>query len=325
MYTTKGYSKLTKEEILIRISAIDIFNYYITNFTSDKKSFCSELRKDNNPSCRIKIYSNGKAIYKDFGNKNSFDCFSYVQAKYGVSYLDALKIINSDFNLGLDGGNSVMPSPILLGLKDKKEVKIEKTIIQLKKRKWNNNIDKEYWGQYYLTCDILNYFNVIPCSHIWIKKRMFKITNDNPSYAYKINKNTYKILSPYADKKFKWLSNSTEYDLQGYEQLPKQGDILIITKSLKDVMVLHLLGYNAIAPQSEQINIPNELMKKLESRFDNIILFYDNDPAGNMGRELICDTYSLSSIILEGEEKDISDYIKKHGIEATKVLLNKLI
>lgn len=326
MYTTKGYSKLTKEEILLRITPIDIFNYYIDNFKSTSKSFCSELRVDKNPSCRIKIYNNGKTIYKDFGNKATFDCFSYVQAKYNVNYLEALKIINNDFNLGLDGVPNIAPSPVLLGISPKKEEKIEeRTPIHIKRRKWNNYIDKEYWGSYHITCEILNKFNVYPCSHIWIKKYMFKVSNNNPAYAYKLTNNIFKILSPFSSKEFKWVSNTTEYDIQGYNQLPKFGDLLVITKSLKDVMVLYLLGYTAIAPQNEQINIPDEIMTELKNRFKKIILFYDDDPAGNMGRELICSTYNISSVILKGESKDISDYIKNNGIEKTKILLKELL
>jgi len=324
MYTTKGYSKLTKEEILLRINPIDIFNYYISNFETPLKSFCSELRKDNNPSCRIKIYKNGITIYKDFGNKDTFDCFSYVQAKYNINYLEALKVINNDFNLGLDGVAKSPPSPILIGISEKEYKINEITPINIKRRKWNNKIDKKYWNSYYITCEILNIFDVFPCSHIWIKKYLFKVKYDNPSYAYRIKNNVFKILSPYAKKEFKWISNTTEYDIQGYKQLPENGELLIITKSLKDVMVLYLLGYTAIAPQNEQINIPDNIMKELKIRFKKIILFYDDDPAGNMGRELICSNYNISSVILKGESKDISDYIKNNGKEKTSLLLKNL-
>lgn len=48
-------------------------------------------------------------------------------------------------------------------------------------------------------------------------------------YAYKVY-NHFKIYKPLADKYTKWRNNLTEYDIQGYKQLPKKGDILIITK-----------------------------------------------------------------------------------------------
>ena len=54
-------------------------------------------------------------------------------------------------------------------------------------------------------------------------------------YAYKVY-NHFKIYKPYADKYTKWRNNLTELDIQGYKQLPKTGDILVITKSMKDVM-----------------------------------------------------------------------------------------
>ena len=46
-------------------------------------------------------------------------------------------------------------------------------------------------------------------------------------YAYKVY-NNFKIYRPLADKYTKWRNNLTDYDIQGYEQLPQKGDILFI-------------------------------------------------------------------------------------------------
>lgn len=62
--------------------------------------------------------------------------------------------------------------------------------------------------------------------------------------------------------------------------LPKSGDAIVITKSLKDIMVLYEFGIPAIAPISENCYLTDAQHNKLVNRFNKVILFYDNDKAG---------------------------------------------
>ena len=92
---------LSKDVILSKITEYDIFRYYCSPFKEVNVKFCSELRKDHTPTVSI-IKWKGKLLYKDFGyDDHTFDCFSYLQCKYNASFFDALKIIDSDFNLNL--------------------------------------------------------------------------------------------------------------------------------------------------------------------------------------------------------------------------------
>jgi hypothetical protein len=157
----------------------------------------------------------------------------------------------------------------------------------------------------------------------------FKYTKDNPIYAYKFINNgniSYKIYFPLRpDKKRKWLfSGGSQDDIEGYDQLNHFSDILILTKSLKDVMVYRLLGYNAISLQGEANKLSSELVNKLYKRFDNIIVNYDNDNEGIKGSVRLNKQYSFKYFFID-EEKDISDYCKKYGLEKTKEMIkNKL-
>jgi hypothetical protein len=326
MYTTKGIQRITKEAVLERVMPIDIFYYYIPDYKGNQKSFKSDLYNDTNPSCSIKVFRNGDAIYTDFGTGESFDCFSYIQKKFNCSFIDSLLIINADFNLGIGSNVVFKPDPVLLGhsrINKNRKVTFN-TVIQIKAREWNGGIDREYWGQYFLTCDILNKYEVIPCSHIWVNGRSKTSKDGNPFYAFKFAKAVYKILTPYTEKGKKWLTNTNQYHLQGYNQLPFGGELLIITKSLKDVMVLDLLGYNAIAPQSESMGIPSDIINLLKKRFKRIIIFYDNDEAGRKGKNKIVYKYGFDFIEIPCEIKDISDYIKEKGKQSALELVNKL-
>ena len=52
--------------------------------------------------------------------------------------------------------------------------------------------------------------------------------------------------------------------------LPKTGDSVVITKSLKDVMCLYEYGISAIAPCSENMFLTDSQYEKLKNRFKHI-------------------------------------------------------
>ena len=94
--------------ILSKITEYDIFVYYIPSFKNLGKKFRSELREDNSPTVSIIAYNN-KLLYKDFGNPDhTFDCFNYIRYKYNCNFIDALRIIDCDFNLGLSSKKDVI-------------------------------------------------------------------------------------------------------------------------------------------------------------------------------------------------------------------------
>ena len=94
--------------ILGKITEYDIFVYYCPNFKTLGKKFVSDLREDRSPTVSIVPY-NGKLLYKDFGNPDHvFDCFNYVRYKYNCNFIDALRIIDCDFRLGLSSKKEVM-------------------------------------------------------------------------------------------------------------------------------------------------------------------------------------------------------------------------
>lgn len=68
--------------------------------------------------------------------------------------------------------------------------------------------------------------------------------------------------------------------LQGAHILPKSGEFIVITKSLKDVMVLYNYNIPSIAPISENCFVSEVVYNKLTKRFKYCICLYDNDLAG---------------------------------------------
>lgn len=108
--------------------------------------------------------------------------------------------------------------------------------------------------------------------------------------------------------------------------LKSNSNDLVITKSLKDVMVLYEYGITAIAPCSENVFVTDVQYNKLKSKYKRIFLLYDNDLPGMQAMFKIKKTYSDLKILFlprYGGDKDISDFRKVHGHKKTLELINK--
>jgi len=306
---------LSKEKILDKIREIDIFSYYCSSFKGFGQKFCSELRKDARPSASI-IQWHDRLLYKDFGHPDhTFDCFSYVMQLFNCEFYSALRIIDNDFGLNLASHKTEMDfTRGYLGYRSNMKLVPKKVVVIKKKsRPWMKK-DADFWSKYLISKKTLIKFAVSPISHYWINESRFSC---NLSYAYKLG-NKYKIYSPYDE--VKWMSNTNAKQIQGYDQLPKEADLCIITSSLKDVMCLFEQGIPAIAMQSEMYMPKRETIEEIKERFKKVAVLYDNDftNLNNPGQTMaakICSEYRLNNIYIpeDYQVKDVSDYIAKFG------------
>lgn len=324
---------LTLENVLSKVSEYDIFKAYCPNFKEVDKKFVAELnrsKKEDYPSANITYYK-GKLWYKDFGNSDkAMDCFSYIQAKYNLSFVQALSTVNLDFNLGLQSYEVHRPSLNYIGLPDIKFFIKEKesTIIRPKFRQWLKR-DVEYWAvEFSILKPTLELYGVKPVQWYLLNDKFIQC--ENLAYSYLINKekgvNYYKIYSPLS-KSFKWITNCKSNQYQGLNQLKQSGELLIITKSLKDVMELYQLGYSSIAPANEAVGIDEDFMQSMKSRFNEVILLYDNDDAGIKGANRISLQHDIRSVIIPYEygTKDLSDTIKLYGADKGREIMKGLL
>lgn len=126
---------------------------------------------------------------------------------------------------------------------------------------------------------------------------------------------------------------SSRYLLHNLNDIDKSVNYIIISKSVKDAMVLQAFGYNVTSVQNEGISIPTSIIKYLQSLYKYIYVFYDNDynKSKNWGqidaKELIKQYPFIKNIVIDGRYKvtDISEFICKYDEHKTKELLNKLI
>jgi len=322
-------------DIKSKVSDYDIFKFYCRNFEEINKPFLSEFYADNNPSCRVYQNKDNALYYKDFGTGDNFGSYWYVMHKFNCTFKEALTIIANDF--GLFKSDKVRPE-VVLGRDSvfkPKNIKVKSTI-SIVPRQWNLH-DYNYWfKQYGISFDWLDSYEVIPCEYIYLHKGdktiVFQHKNDNPIYAYRFThegKYSYKVYFPLSpNKKFKWMfSGGTENNIEGYYQLPLIDDLLIITKSLKDCICYRILGYSAISLQGEANKLKKDLVVKLQRRFKQIIVNYDNDEQGIKSAHKITSNYGFRSIFIPSEYKckDLSDLIQLKGLNEAETVIKNLL
>lgn len=301
---------ITLDYILSKVTEYDIYARYLGQF---KIGFIynSPFRKDKNPSFGIfRSKKTGKLLFKDHGNGLCGDVITFVEHFTGLTnFNDILDRIMTDMSITND-----------TVLKSTKEYESTgKTVIGVVRQDFTD-IDKAYWSQFGITMKTLKKYGVSSIKYYLcngIVKGIYK--DENPMYAYKVYDH-FKIYRPYGDKYTKWRNNLTEFDIQGYSQLPKTGNILIITKSMKDVMCLYELGYNAISPSSESTFIPDDVLEQLKKRFKTIFICFDRDAAGLKAMRKLMHKTGLNCLIVDRKykSKDISDAIKNNGFDVIK-------
>ena len=177
---------------------------------------------------------------------------------------------------------------------------------------------------YGITPKILNKYRVFSCNTIFLNGNPF-ISSSKGSlifgyYGGKFEDLEYwRIYFPKRDN-YRFLTNWPAKKVQGWEQLPKKGNLWVITKSMKDVMCLKALGVNAIAPNSENLFVTESMLNTLKSRFKYIVVLYDNDLAGIHNMRKIKKSHPellYFWIPRHYEAKDISDFRKKYGEKET--------
>lgn len=308
---------ITLDWILSKVTEYDIYAKYIGQFKVGM-IYNSPFRKDKNPSFGIYYSKRTKQLlFKDHGTGECGNVIKFVSLFTGkTEYSDILSDIVDKLNIT---NNTKLVS-------SKQYIPPTETVIGVVRQEFTD-VDINYWKQFNISINTLKKFNVNSIKYYLcngIVKGTYK--RENPIYAYKVY-NNFKIYRPLADKYTKWRNNLTDYDIQGYEQLPQKGDILFITKSMKDVMCLHEMGYPAVSPSSESTFLPKDVLEQLKTRFKRIIILFDRDVAGvKRSRKLSRET-GLEAMFINKKfkAKDISDAVKANNFEEIKNWLNETI
>jgi DNA primase len=308
---------ITIDWILSKVTEYDIYAKYIGQFKVGM-IYNSPFRKDKNPSFGIYYSKRTKQLlFKDHGTGECGNVIKFVSLFTGkTEYSDILSDIVDKLNIT---NNTKLVS-------SKQYIPSTETVIGIVRQEFTD-VDINYWKQFNISINTLKKFNVNSIKYYLcngIVKGTYK--RENPMYAYKVY-NNFKIYRPLADKYTKWRNNLTDYDIQGYEQLPQKGDILFITKSMKDVMCLHEMGIPAVSPSSESTFLPKDVLEQLKTRFKRIIILFDRDVAGVKRSRKLSQETGLEAMFINKKfkAKDVSDAVKANSFEEIKNWLNETI
>ena len=332
---SKPYPNSTN--ILERITDAEIFDYYLGGIPA--RAITSPLREDTKPSFsvfRSKDYD--KLFFKDFGTGETGDCFLFVMRLFKLSTKkETFTKIASDFNL-----NDLETVPFMYTPPKQKNAKLYRKAEKIKSNRCKFSItvrdwdlrDKNYWGKKYgITRKQLEYCNVLPISHFFMDGSCIK-TNDI-AYAFVEQKDgfqSFKIYQPNAETEHKWYNNNDYSTWELWTQMPDVGEILIITSSRKDAIVIKSLfpthKITSCSLQSEGVKPKQSVVDELKSRFKRIFVLYDNDfdskkNTGRIAGAKISKSTGFTQIEIPDKfcTKDPSDFIEKYGAG----LLTKLI
>lgn len=293
-----------------------VFAHYLKAPVVLGKMYRSPLRKDVHPTCSFWYNQNHDLYLHDFGTGEMYSALEFVKRLFKISYAEAARKI----------------------VEEVKRVPIEEP-----QRKEKTNVydfavsplseGMTYWNSFHIPKEVVSKY-CFNAKAIYLNQSLVsRATAQNPIYVYKAMSGHLKIYRPLSpDRAKKWGGNWDSSDIGGLYQLPKRGRVLFITSSVKDVMVLHQHGFPAICFNGEGVGSGQEgfaavlpHVRGLKRRFENIILFLDNDEAGVKHAAKLATKLKVRSITLWGRFKDISDYQRHYGVRRTYKQIKSLV
>ena len=311
---------MSLKDLLDKLDDYSIYSYYLGSF-KPKTLMNSPLRPDDKiPSFAIFPSKSGDLLFKDHGTGEAGNALKFVKLYKGIQTRDELERELLRIVRRMNPNQTVKTNTYT----KQSEYLTDIGIV----RQPFTEVDKKYWKQFHISIDTLRRFNVFSIKY-FLCNRVVRGTykEDNPMYAYKVY-DKFKIYRPLASKYTKWRTNLTNRHVQGLAELPQEGgNLLIITKSLKDVMCLYEMGFNAIAASSETTFIPDDIIKSLRSKWKHIVIIYDRDVAGMQNARKYSKQYKMDAIFVHKKfkAKDVSDAVKANGFFAIKDWLTKTV
>lgn len=304
--------KLTKEDILAKVSEEEIYRKFCKHFP--KRVFPSPFRKDAHAS--FGFFKRGNSwLWKDIAMGDAGNVFQFVMRDQGLDYQGALKLIADIFFITAEGKNNIIiRSKFSRSEADKAEAR-GRSLIQVV-RKEMTQADYDWWNGRLITPQIMDAYMIRAAKEIWVDKRPVWFSKpNNPIYywlfPFSNNVKCYRPLEP--NKQWKWISNADDTkDVQGYQQCQiklNPGKPLILTKSMKECAFFRAFHINAMASNAEGYIINADFIRHIKKYCYPIISLYDNDEAGYKGAKRLEDAYGIPPVFINKEwgAKDPTD------------------
>lgn len=313
---------LTRDFILQHVSEIDIFKRYglVVKFTGIQLNPYRRKKTDKRPSLSFFNHNKTNRIwFKDFGNDYwKGDCFNFVEKRFSLTHGQALFKIATDFGI-VDAPYEVSKNP----LGHYEEVIDTLTQFKVVARKYTLD-DKAYWKRYGVDTRILKKFQIYAIQSVHKQNKTSGLYEQ--VYTYRNHDPCYGILNDYDEEldvqywrfsfpnrdELRFITNS--YDLMGVRQLPHYSDVILITKSFKDMATIDSFNYASVAVPTEADLPKLEWITNLRKKGKILLSFYDWDEAGKAMAFRVFKEYNILPIFTKSTlAKDPSDFIFRFG------------
>lgn len=308
MYNLNNININTFEEL--GITELDIYMHYFGDINENEVWFNSPFRSDSKPSFRVSYYK-GRWVWTDFGLSPYPDnVMSFVMKMENLSYKEALNFCYT--NIGSTG-------KILQVIEKSKKTSC---FISQKFRQ----VELDYFKQANISeSDLINFS--VYTGEIYLNNNLYMSSSiKNPVFIYMFDlaKEKYQGYQPLKTNKF--FNHNIPEETLGFNKLKYRTDLLVITKSYKDVMVWGHLGIDAVCPPTEALFINEDHLNYFKLIYKNIIVNFDNDETGVRKSIEFTQKYHLGYFnIPKGLAKDPFEVVIKYGYNTLQNLLNKKI
>jgi len=305
-------------DILGCVSQEALLKYYFQ--VTCPSLICSPLRVDKHPSFKIFYDKMANICFKDFSTGQGGNIFKMISLYFGLPLQETLYKIKQDIPKIFPIENVLVRTT---RFKSPIKKKNSNTTIVVKLREWVKH-DLEWWKQYGIDKNFLEFCRVYPIERFLLNGVLY--IADLYAYCYLEKKDgvdTYKLYQPFSNS-LKWLTNHNNSVWGLWSQcMAEDGDICIITSSVKDSMVVWKhLGIPSTSLQGEMYIPKKQVMAQLKHRFKTVIIWYDTDDTGERASKKLAEMFDLKWVQIpkEYETKDQSDFYKKYGKKQFKQL-----
>lgn len=315
---------ITYSEVFKHINQLEVWQD-ILGYVRVGQLVSNPFRFDSNPGCYLRE-AQGVLLFTDFAYPefSTYTCVHAVAKLKDVELSTAASIIMAKYkyNAPINFTTNCVSSNVIKKETSTSNIHFDPYTDENGKACFIQQ-DKDYWSKRFITSSQLNKHNVYSVKCLYLNES--QIFSVKPTYAYYFPENgRMKVYSPF-DTKHKWVSNTTKDDIWCSNIFPLF-DVAIITKSLKDLMVLeNVVDVEIYAFQNEGM-IPNTI--NWLNNYKHVYILYDNDAPGIYASKKLKEQLSNSSSIQFDPTtncKDADDYVIKYGkAELHKYIYNLL-
>lgn len=309
-------------DVFSKVNQLDVWRD-IVGYIRVGELITNPFRFDKHPSCYLRDW-NGVILLTDFAypEYNKYTCVHAISKLHGIGLNQAAQLIMNKYYYK----QSVEINKVDITKSNIVKRTSKTSDIHFEPYSDENGAcfierDKLYWSKRGITSEQLRKHNVYSVKYLFLNGSILRTVK--PTYAYYFLNGNVKIYSPF-DPNHKWVSNTTKEDVWMSSLYPLS-NVCIITKSLKDLMVLeNITDLDIYAFQNEGV-VPD---LTIYSQYDHCYILFDNDSAGKIASRKISNKLTNSTSIFIPEDsgcKDADEYYIQYGKEQLQLTFEQLL